>query len=46
MSNPNAKFASRSWLNALCLSYLLQGGTITKCNHPKRRGGKSYAIVL
>jgi hypothetical protein len=46
MSNPNAKFASRAWLNAVVMSYLVNGGTITKCNHPKPRGGKSYSIIL
>jgi hypothetical protein len=46
MSNPNVKFGTREWLNALVTIYLVQGGTITKCGHPKPRGGKSYSIVL
>jgi hypothetical protein len=44
MSNANAKFGTRSWLNALVMAYLVQGGTITKCNHPKRRGGRTWAF--
>jgi hypothetical protein len=46
MSNPNAKFGSRAWLNAVVMAYLVNGGTITKCRPPKSRGGKVYGIVL
>jgi hypothetical protein len=46
MSNPNAKFGTRSWLNAVVMAYLVNGGPITKCHPPKARGGKVYSIVL
>jgi hypothetical protein len=46
MSNPNAKFGSRAWLNAVVMAYLVNGGPITICKPPKPRGGKIYSIVL
>jgi hypothetical protein len=46
MSNANAKFGTRAWLNAVIMSYLVQGGTITRLPAPRVRGGKVYAIIL
>jgi hypothetical protein len=46
MSNPNAKFGSRAWLNAVVMAYLVNGGTITKLPQPRPRGGHVYAIIL
>jgi hypothetical protein len=46
MSNPNAKFGSRAWLNAVVMAYLVNGGTITKLPQPRKRGGAVYAIIL
>jgi hypothetical protein len=46
MSNPNTKFATRSWLQAATLSYLVRGGTITRCRPYRNRGGRYYNIVL
>jgi hypothetical protein len=46
MSNPNAKYASRAWLNAATLNYLLLGGKIHRFPAPRVRGGKVYTIIL
>jgi hypothetical protein len=46
MSNPNAKFGTRAWLNAAVMSYLVSGGTIHRFPAPRVRGGKVYRIVL
>jgi hypothetical protein len=46
MSNPNAKFGTRAWLNAVVIAYILNGGAITKLPQPRKRGGHVYAIVL
>jgi hypothetical protein len=46
MSNANAKFASRAWLNAVIMSYLVNGGTITKLPQPRKRGGLVFNIIL
>jgi hypothetical protein len=44
MSNPNAKFGSRSWLNAVIMIYLVNGGKITIGQSPRPRGGRVYTI--
>jgi hypothetical protein len=46
MSNANSKFATRAWLNAATLSYLLMGGQIRRFPSPRPRGGRVYTIVL
>jgi hypothetical protein len=46
MSNANAKFGTRSWLNSLVSAYLGNGGSIRYCNSPRPRGGRLYTIIL
>jgi hypothetical protein len=46
MSNPNAKFGTRVWLNAVVMAYIVNGGTITKLPQPRSRGGHVYSIIL
>jgi hypothetical protein len=46
MSNPLAKFTTRSWLEAAIIVFFAGGGKIVTGQSPRPRGGRVYSIVL